>query len=225
MTRFLPAFLLGFGLLFHAAAGVAQELQGEWDLINEDGSQSCSLVLSSEAVADRFKVTSDGRCAAVFPEAGDITSWASKGGRNLDIFDSNGTRIFSFSGVGEDMLAATASTGLAYLAPVGGGGGGTVTAEDMTGVWSFSRSEDGEPICAADFLLEEAGEGRMRLALLDRCDSAIVQTGIASWNLEAGVLSLFDAAGKKVLTFSEEGGAWKRDPAGSRPLFLILQTE
>ena len=93
-------------------------------------------------------------------------------------------------------------------------------------MWSFSRSEDGEPICAADFLLDEVADGRMRLNLLERCDSAIVQTGIASWNLENGLLALYDGSGKKVLTFSDDGGgAWKRDPAGSRPLFLILQTE
>lgn len=227
MTRTIPFLLASLALLLVSTVpGAAQALEGEWDLINDDGSLSCIVTLTGEAAGDRWKATSDGRCERVFPEAGAIASWAPTGGRSLDIFDTSGVRLFSFSGVGEEMLAATASTGIAYLAPVGGTGNGTPAAEDMTGVWSFSRSEDGEPICAADFLLGEAGGGRMQLVLLERCDSAIVETGIRSWSLAENVLSLHDAQGKTVLTFTPDGsGAWKRDPAGSRPLFLILQTE
>ncbi|MGE0847904.1 MAG: AprI/Inh family metalloprotease inhibitor [Flavobacteriaceae bacterium] len=220
------ALLTAVIFLAAAATARAQELAGQWELINDDGSQSCQLELTQTPVDGRLAVGGAKDCRSVFVEAEGIATWQSTGARSIEFYDAGGQLVFDFTGVGEDMLAAKASAGIAYLAPAGADSGAAATPEDLAGAWAFARSEAGDPICTADLSPTPRQDGLFSLTLMESCDDAITATGISGWNFADGRLTLAGDDGKTVLSFSETGpGIMVRDPAGSRPLFLIQLTE
>ena len=124
--------------------------------------------------------------------------------------------------------------GIAYLAvdAAAAGSADSAQAEDaggsgIAGSWAFARGADGsDQLCEVNMSDETGSSGLPALAPQAGCSDAITVLDLAGWKLDGGRLSVHDSSGKERLSFSQKDGpVWIRDPAGSRPLFLIRTGE
>ncbi|MCB1479794.1 MAG: AprI/Inh family metalloprotease inhibitor [Rhodobiaceae bacterium] len=240
------ATALAFLALVLMASGASAQ---RFTLAGADGIVVCGLALEPPApgaqpltgadgnpLPPAGKVTPDAECAAKFTTLPQMTQWVGgEDGVPLQFLGSEGQLMIEFQDIGDGIrVGRFPAGGIAYLAvdAAAAGSADSAQAEDaggsgIAGSWAFARGADGsDQLCEVNMSDETGSSGLPALAPQAGCSDAITVLDLAGWKLDGGRLSVHDSSGKERLSFSQQDGpVWIRDPAGSRPLFLIRTGE
>ncbi|MCB1471356.1 MAG: AprI/Inh family metalloprotease inhibitor [Rhodobiaceae bacterium] len=219
----------------------------QFSLAGADGAPVCGLTLEPPAADAQPRtdasgnplptpgsVTVEDACIARFATLKDISGWLGGEGSPLVFVNAEGDEVVVFQDIGDGIrVGRFPAGGIAYLsgdapaadgnADAGGGDGNAADGNELAGTWVFARGADGNtPLCTVAMSGEPANGDLSGLKPQAGCGEAIAVLDLAGWKLAGDTLSVHDSGGKERLTFSrQEGAVWIRDPAGTRPLFLI----
>ncbi len=219
----LLALLIASPARSQDAAGLKNEMIGQWELSTADRSKTCIVTLTGEPILQGLKLALEPACATALPFTKDITSWSIKGLDIVRLQDAKQEAVLDLTEVETDIFEGVRpNEGVYILQDLASARSIVKSMDQMIGDWAMVRG-NGATVCGLTLTNNDAGNDNFQVFLKPKCNATIAAFAPTHWRLDHGQILLMSDKGETWHFEADDNAQWRLVPDSADPLIMVRQ--